>query len=111
MENVYAKLEKIICSKVKEFENFLIEFQENFNGDDLKKVVDKKNELKLHCTDHVLNEFFSENNTVEMSMNHDKKQIYFRSVKYMFERTKELDRLFLEFLDKFIDLQVKDGRY
>ncbi len=110
MEYVYAQLEKVICSKVEEFENFLLEFKENFNGDDLKKVIEKKNEVKLYCTNHVLKEFLSENDVRE-NLDYDRKQIYFRSIRYMYERTKELDRLFLEFLDKFIDLQVKDGRY
>lgn len=49
MENVYEQFEKVMCCKVEEFENFLLQFQENFNGDDLKKVIAKKNEIKLYC--------------------------------------------------------------
>ena len=109
MENVYEQLEKVICCKVEEFENFLLQFQENFNGDDLKKVIAKKNEIKLYCTDHVIKEFLSENESEE-NLDTDRKQICFRSLRYMYERTKELDRLFLEFLDKFIDLQLKEEK-
>ncbi|SFN89272.1 hypothetical protein SAMN05421741_11322 [Paenimyroides ummariense] len=103
MESVYSELEKVICRKVAEFEIFLLEFQDNFNGADLNKVIAKKNELKLYCTEHVMKNVVTENDDTEGRL------FYLGSVRYMYERTKELDILFLEFLDKFINLQVKEG--
>lgn len=53
MEDIYADLEKIICSKIEEFNSFLLQFQQEFTGEDLKRIIEKKNELLTHCTDYV----------------------------------------------------------
>ncbi len=42
MDHIYAELEKIVCGKVVEFEKFLQQFQENFRGTDLTKIIEKK---------------------------------------------------------------------
>lgn len=106
MEDVYADLEKIVCGKVEEFNSFLLQFQENFAGEDIKKIIDKKNELLTFCTDYVYKEYPFGNNTDLLKGNSSdlgRSVIHFQSMKYMYDRAKELDKLFLDFLDKFID--------
>ena len=57
MDHRYAELEKIVCGKVVEFQKFLQQFQENFSGTDLTKIIEKKNELKLFCAEYVHKEY------------------------------------------------------
>ncbi|SFO32426.1 hypothetical protein SAMN05421741_1376 [Paenimyroides ummariense] len=108
MDHIYAELEKIVCGKVVEFEKFLQQFQENFSGTGLTKIIEKKNELKLFCAEYVHKEYpldtlmFVEGKYIHTADS----VVYFRSMKYMHNRVKELDKLFAEFLDTFINMQV-----
>ena len=111
MEDIYADLEKIICSKVKEFDSFLLQFQKEFSGQDLKSIIDKKNELLKHCTDYVYKRYPSDGKVYVPNgdrVHTEKSMIHFYSIKYMHDRAKELDKIFLQFLDKFIDWHVKN---
>jgi len=106
MDHIYAELERIVCGKVEEFSKFLHQFKENFTDTDLRKIIEKKNELELFCTEYVHKEYPSDNlSLVEGKYVHTADSVvYFHSMKYMHNRVKELDRLFMEFLDRFIDL-------
>ena len=111
MEDIYADLERIICNKEEEFNGFLLQFQQEFTGEDLKRIIEKKNELLNHCTDYVYKRYPSDSKAHMMDgqiFNSEKSVIYFHSIKYMYDRAKELDKIFLEFLDKFIDSHFKN---
>ena len=110
MDHIYAELEKIVCSKVKEFNDFLQQFQENFNGTDLRKIIEQKNELELYCTEYVHIRYpFDKLSFVEGKYIHTADSVvYFHSMKYMHNRVKELDKLFMEFLDRFINMQLPE---
>lgn len=111
MEDIYADLEKIICSKVEEFNSFLLQFQQEVTRKDLQSIIEKKNELLAHCTDYVYKKYPSDDKVYALNgqiANSEKSLIHFHSINYMYDRAKELDEIFLEFLDKFIDWQVKN---
>jgi len=111
MEDIYADLEKIICSKIEEFNSFLLQFQQEFIGDDLKRIIEKKNELLAHCKDYVYKRYPSDGKVYVLNgqtVNSENSLIHFHSIRYMYDRAKELDEIFLEFLNRFIDWQVKN---
>jgi len=111
MKDIYADLEKIICSKVEEFNNFPVQFQQEFTGEDLKRIIEKKNELLAHCTGYVHKRYPADGKTYVINgqiVNLGNSMIYFNSVEYMYDRAKELDDISPEFINKFIDWQVKN---
>lgn len=101
MEQVYTDFEKVIFSKVEEFSLLLLQFQQLFPNQDITNIINKKNEL-LNCCSNNLDEEYSFNSSTNILKRTNTDLRHLQSITLMHNKAKELDKLFLEFLDKFI---------